>query len=174
MQSFEYYIYAPNYRCSYFNQLRPPPTEGSLPVHILDRFLRKQNWKFPVTITEVVLLRRCHELIKLNWMRDLPGQKAVTEFYPTRPLQSKTISHRKFTDHTRLKLKSNADNRDTKECEKQKHYYLQKMQKFDTQETQTSGFSWGIPPQTPQSAHPALWVWIRPRLWTLLSGRLRT
>ena len=72
-------------------------------------------------------------------MRDLPGQKAVTEAYPTRPLLSKTISHRKFTDHTRLKLRSNADNRNTKECEKQKHYRLQKMQKFDKQETQTSG-----------------------------------
>ena len=64
-------------------------------------------------------------------MRDLPGQKAVTEAYPTRPLLSKAISHRKFTDHTRLKLRSNADNRNTKECEKQKHYRLQKMQKFD-------------------------------------------
>ena len=72
-------------------------------------------------------------------MRDLPGQKAVTEAYPTRPLLSKTISHRKFTYHTRLKLRSNADNRNTKECEKQKHYRLQKMQKFDKQETQTSG-----------------------------------
>ena len=64
----------------------PPAREGSLPVHILDRFLRKQNLKFAVTMTEVVLLRRRHELIKLNWMRDLPGQKAVTEVYPTRPL----------------------------------------------------------------------------------------
>ena len=71
-------------------------------------------------------------------MRDLPGQKAVTEAYPTRPLLSKTISHRKFTDHTRLKLRSNADNQNTKECEK--HYCLQKMQKFVKQETQTSGF----------------------------------
>ena len=85
-------------------------------------------------------------------MRDLPGQKAVTEAYPTRPLLSKTISRRKFTDHTRLQLRSNADNRNTKECEKQKRYRLQKMQKFDKQETQTSGLIFlGNMPLKPRS-----------------------
>ena len=44
-----------------------------------NRFLRKQNLKFPVTITEVVVLRGL-------------------------PLLSKKKSHRKFIDHTRLKV----------------------------------------------------------------------
>ena len=36
------------------------------------------------------------------------------------------MSHRKFTDHTRVR--SNIANRNTKEGEKEKHYCLPKMQ----------------------------------------------
>ena len=69
------------------------------------------NLKFLATITTVVILCRLHEWIKLNSMCDLSGQTAVFDrfvsrlkFCPTRPLLSEKMSHRKFTDHTRLKV----------------------------------------------------------------------
>ena len=43
---------------------------------LLDRFLRKQNLKFAVTITEVVLLRGLHERTKLDSLRNVSGQTA--------------------------------------------------------------------------------------------------
>ena len=39
--------------------------------------MRKQTLKFPVTITEVVILRGLHEWIKLNSLCVLSGQTAV-------------------------------------------------------------------------------------------------
>ena len=69
------------------------------------------NLKFLATIPEVFISCRLHEWIKLNSMCYLSGQRAVFDrfvcrlkFCPTRPLLSEKMSHRKFTDHTRLKV----------------------------------------------------------------------
>ena len=69
------------------------------------------NLKFLATIPEVFISCRLHEWMKLNSMCDLSGQTAVFDrfvsrlkFCPTGPLLSEKMSHRKFTDHTRLKV----------------------------------------------------------------------
>ena len=51
---------------------------------LLDRFVRKQNLKFPATITEVVILCGLHEWIKLNSLRDISGQSAVFDRFVSR------------------------------------------------------------------------------------------
>ena len=51
---------------------------------LLDRFERKQNLKFPATITEVVILCGLHEWIKLNSLRNLSGQSAVFDRFVSR------------------------------------------------------------------------------------------
>ena len=52
----------------------------SLTVLITWQIWRKQNLRFAVTLTEVVLLRGLHEWIKLYSMHDLSGQTAVAVF----------------------------------------------------------------------------------------------
>ena len=53
-------------------------------IKVLDIFMRKQNLKFPVTITEVVILRGLHEWIKLNSLCDLSCQTAVFDRFVSR------------------------------------------------------------------------------------------